>query len=231
MNFQDLYKKIAELDKPVAEAAIEECGEPMGMTPPVADTHTNPPSMSLNINAQGMDDIEELIKLITKVNPDAGKPAGDLPTLTGPGPSIATIKPELPPLKMLPDLDKEPGDEGPEPEEKGPEGKEKEDEAAEPNGEEDDIMNHLNKELKPFDDQQEKDKEQEEDQQASTSPDPEFKDADYMINKLAGGLNKPKTMTKHGYQQGDNPLAMREGDLRAQIKAELAQRLAEAKAK
>jgi hypothetical protein len=35
-------------------------------------------------------------------------------------------------------------------------------------------------------------------------------------------------MTKHGYGQGDNPLAMRE-NLRASIKQELAQRLAEAK--
>jgi hypothetical protein len=38
-------------------------------------------------------------------------------------------------------------------------------------------------------------------------------------------------MTKHGYQQGDNPLAMKEGDLRAQIRAELAHRQAESKAK
>jgi hypothetical protein len=36
-------------------------------------------------------------------------------------------------------------------------------------------------------------------------------------------------MHKHSYKQGDNPMAMKEGDLRAQIKAELAQRLAEAK--
>lgn len=252
-NFTDLYKKIYDLDKPIVESTVAECGEPMGM--PATSTPTNPPSMSVNLNAQGMDDIEELMKLITKVNPDMEKPDASLPSLVPPGPSIASIKPELPPLKMLPDMDAD-NDEMPGGEidsiskaqgdvdgdgdhdmddhdaEDKPEDKEKEEAAVEPEGEEDDIMTHLNKELKPFDDQQAADAEKDEDfQDASTTPDPEFKNADYMVNKLAGGLNKPKTMTKHGYQQGDNPLAMKEGDLRAQIRAELAQRLAEAKAK
>jgi hypothetical protein len=62
----------------------------------------------------------------------------------------------------------------------------------------------------------------------SNEPDPEYKDIDYMVNKLSGGLGRQQTMTKHGYGQGDNPLAMRE-NLRASIKQELAQRLAEAK--
>jgi hypothetical protein len=255
-NFTDLYKKIYDLDKAVVESTVAECGEPMGM--PTSTTPTNPPSMSVNLNAQGMDDIEELMKLITKVNPDMEKPDASLPSLVPPGPSIMSIKPELPPLKMLPDMDAD-NDEMPggeidsiskaqgdvdgdgdhdmdDHDAEKDQDDEKEKEAVEPEGEEDDIMTHLNKELKPFDDQQ-ADAEKEEDatpggfDQASTSPDPEFKDADYMLNKLAGGLNKPKTMTKHGYQQGDNPLAMKEGDLRAQIRAELAQRLAEVKAK
>ena len=261
MNFQELMNKMRELDAPVTEASVEECGEPMGMTPPTAE-HTTPPSMSVNLNAQGMDDIAELMKLITKVNPDMEKPAGGLPSLVPPGPSIT---PSLPPLKMLPDLDAD-NDEMPGGEmdkddspvasiqkamgdvdgdgdhdmddhdaEKDQDDK-PEDEAADPEGEDDDIMGHLNKELKPFDDQQAKDKEQEEASpagfdQASTSPDPEFKDADFMLNKLAGGLNRPKTMHKHGYQQGDNPMAMNDSDLRASIRAELLQRLAEAKAK
>jgi hypothetical protein len=58
---------------------------------------------------------------------------------------------------------------------------------------------------------------------------PETKDVDYMVNKLAGGINKPKQMFKHSYKQGDNPMAMPEGDIRAAIRAELLQRLAEAK--
>jgi hypothetical protein len=58
---------------------------------------------------------------------------------------------------------------------------------------------------------------------------PEVKDTEYMINKLAGGMNRPKGQFKHSYRQGDNPMAMPEGDLRAAIRAELLQRLAEAK--
>jgi hypothetical protein len=63
------------------------------------------------------------------------------------------------------------------------------------------------------------------------APGPEVKDTDYMTNQLAGGMNKPKQQFKHSYRQGDNPMAMPESDLRAMIKAELAQRLAEAKAR
>ena len=39
-------------------------------------------------------------------------------------------------------------------------------------------------------------------------PNPSMKDTNYMTKDLAGGLNKPKTMHKHSYKQGDNPMAM-----------------------
>jgi hypothetical protein len=63
-------------------------------------------------------------------------------------------------------------------------------------------------------------------------PNEEEKDIDYMVNKLAGGMNK-----SHGtypkVSGGDNPMQkitrMGEDDLRAQIRAELQKRLAEAK--
>lgn len=64
MNFNELYKKIAEIDS----RPLEECGEPMGMSAPHSAPAT-PPSMSVNLNAQGMSGIEDLLKLITKVNP------------------------------------------------------------------------------------------------------------------------------------------------------------------
>ena len=109
MNFNQLYKKIADLDKPViAESQIQECGEPMGMsgmTPP-GSAPTTPPSMSVNLNAQGMDNIESLLKLMTKVNPDM-MPKTDMPmpSMTDPVIKIGGDKPGLEPLKMLPDLD------------------------------------------------------------------------------------------------------------------------------
>jgi hypothetical protein len=130
MNFNELMQRMRELDQPVdaqpQSLAVEECGDMSPMAPPMHSTmnskpDTPPPSMSLNLNAQGMDNIESLMKLMTKVNPDminqpqGGMPA--LPSLTPPGPSIMSIKSELPPLKMLPlDMD----DKGPDMDDKGP---------------------------------------------------------------------------------------------------------------
>jgi len=222
MNFNDLMAKMRELDQPVPEtiqapvsdAPVEACGD-MPPAPMDSKPDTPPPSMSVNINAQGMDDIGELMKLLTKVNPDMINQKDAPAAPMSMEPSITSIAPSLPPLKMLPDLDKD------EPKEK---------EAAEPEGEDDDIMTHLNKELKPFDDQQEKDKDKEEAfGNSADDSEPETKNVDYMVNKLAGGINKPKQMFKHSYKQGDNPMAMPEGDIRAAIRAELLQRLAEAK--
>lgn len=39
-------------------------------------------------------------------------------------------------------------------------------------------------------------------------PEPAYKDVDYITKDVAGGLNKPKSMHKHSYKQGDNPMAM-----------------------
>ena len=120
-------QRMRELDAPAAPlAAVEACGDPMGMPPPSIPSKpdTPPPSMSVNLNAQGLDDIAELMKLMTKVNPDMiNQPAPmSMPPISA-EPSIMSIKPPMPgigdlgnldagPLKMLPDLDKdEPHDE------------------------------------------------------------------------------------------------------------------------
>jgi len=121
MNFNELMSKMRELDAPVAPVAAEACGDPMGMPPPSIPSKpdTPPPSMSVNLNAQGLDDIAELMKLMTKVNPDMiNQPAPmGMPPISA-EPSIMSIKPTMPgigdlgnldagPLKMLPDLDKD----------------------------------------------------------------------------------------------------------------------------
>jgi len=110
-----------ELDQPAvqAQAPVEECGDMMGGMPPPSIPNkpdTPPPSMSVNLNAQGLDDIAELMKLMTKVNPDMiNQPAPmSMPPISA-EPSIMSIKPPMPglgnldagPLKMLPDFDKE----------------------------------------------------------------------------------------------------------------------------
>lgn len=49
---------------------------------------------------------------------------------------------------------------------------------------------------------------QKKNEEFKNQPDPKMSDVNYMTKDLAGGLNKPKTMHKHSYKQGDNPMAM-----------------------
>jgi hypothetical protein len=113
MNFNDIYKKVVELDTPVSEAKVEECGMPM----PSSSPSTTPPTMSVNLNAQGLDDIAELMKLMTKVNPEM-MPKNDmpLPSMSDPVIKLATTPSagdEMARLrdKMLPPPDDMDGDE------------------------------------------------------------------------------------------------------------------------
>lgn len=220
MNFNDLMAKMRELDQPVPEtiqapvsdAPVEACGD-MPPAPMDSKPDTPPPSMSVNINAQGMDDIGELMKLLTKVNPDMINQK-DVPAAPmSMEPSITSIAPSLPPLKMLPDLDADNDDM--------------------PGGEKDIEIKGLDRDNDGDHDMDDHDAEKKDKDEAfgnsADDSEPETKDVDYMVNKLAGGINKPKQMVKHSYKQGDNPMAMPEGDIRAAIRAELLQRLAEAK--
>lgn len=43
---------------------------------------------------------------------------------------------------------------------------------------------------------------------ASTTPDEEYQDTNYMTKDMSGGMNRQKKMSKHSYKQGDNPMAM-----------------------
>jgi hypothetical protein len=111
MDFHALLAKMKELDRaPVQSApAVEACGDPMGMPPAPMDNSTQPPppahpSMSVNLNAQGLDNIESMMKLFQKVNPDMMPKVSPSP-IVSPMPTITGIKPALPPLKMLPDFD------------------------------------------------------------------------------------------------------------------------------
>jgi hypothetical protein len=161
------------------------------------------------------------MKLLTKVNPDMinqKEPMSPPSIDIIPPAAMSTNRQELPPLKMLPDLDKE------EPKEK---------EAAEPEGEDDDIMTHLNKELKPFDDQQEKEKDKEEAFGNSVGDsEPDYKDIGASLPN-GNDLNRPKKSFSGKPYRGDNPMAAgayeSKETLRATIRTELLQRLAEAK--
>jgi hypothetical protein len=229
MDFNQLLAKMAELDQPAVEAvtteaALDECPSDMSNVGTPVSPSTPEPSMSLNLNAQGMDNIENLMKLMTKVNPDminqpasiAAPAVSPMPSLTPPGPGISSIGDlgdlDKGPLKMLPDLDSDDGEEGPE----------------EPEDDNKVDVIDLDKDDEEGDDQEEPEDDDEKKEWANSLDDsePETKDVDYMNNKLAGGMNRPKG-THPKVAGGDNP--MQRVDTRESIRTELLQRLAEAK--
>jgi len=214
MNFQDLYKKIADIDRtPVVESTVEGCGMPPSMP---STPSTQPMSMTVNLNAQGEQDISSLMRLLTKVNPDMMPKGVDTPmpsvgpelTIGGPGPKMSSpaddIKGDM--MKLLP-LDKE----------------ETDIKGLDRDGDGDHDMD---------DHDMEKKEKEESFQDATTEPEEEYKDIDYMTNKLAGGMNRPKG-TYPKVAGADNPMqrAQESTDLLSQIRAELQARLAEAKSK
>ena len=193
------------------DGTVEECGMmPSSMNEPKEDSP--PPSMSLNLNAQGMDNIEQLMKLIKAVNPDMDKP--EMP----PAISISPMdKPAgLPPLKMLPDLDADNND--------MPGGEKDMDQPAglgaslDRDGDGDhDMKDH---------DLEKKDKEEAFGNSVDNS-EPEMGDMDDLIRN-GDDLHKKKSMHRAA-AGGDNAMAAESSDLRSQIRAELQRRLAEAK--
>jgi hypothetical protein len=141
-----------------------------------------------------------------------------MPSLTPPGPSISSIGDlgdlDKGPLKMLPDLDSDDGEEGPE----------------EPEDDNKVDVIDLDKDNEEGDDQEEPEDDDEKKEWANSLDDsePEVKDVDYMNNKLAGGMNRPKG-THPKVAGGDNPMQRPRMDTRESIRTELLQRLAEAK--
>jgi hypothetical protein len=230
MDFQQLLSKMVELDRPATEAVVPECGHPMGMTPPMADQTPPPahPSMSVNLNAQGMDNIESLMKLMTKVNPDMiNQPQGGMPpmpSLTPPGPSISSIGDlgnlDAGPLKMLPDMDSD-NDNMP--------GGEKD--HMEPDGDEGPEIKGLDQDGDGDHDMDDHDMEKKDKEEAFANSlddsEPETMDIDAAIPN-GDDLHKQKSMHRAA-AGGDNAMRAEGTDLRAQIRAELQQRLAEAK--
>jgi hypothetical protein len=225
MNFNDLMAKMRELDQPVPEtiqapvqeAPVDECGDmppaPMGMD---SKPDTPPPSMSVNINAQGMDDIGELMKLLTKVNPDMINQKAAPTSPMSIEPSITSIAPSLPPLKMLPDLDADNDDM--------------------PGGEKDIEIKGLDRDDDGDHDMDDHDAEKKDKEEAFGNSvgdsEPDYKDISANLPN-GNDLNRPKKSFSGKAYRGDNPMAAgayeSKETLRANIRTELLQRLAEAK--
>ena len=219
MNFNELMQRMRELD--TTDAPVTEMPVPMPQAPMTAPEGKDKARMNVNISAEG-DAIEEVLKLITKVNPDMinqpEKPEiPDMPDMT-----IAMPKPIN---KLIPDFDDD-NDDKPGGDMDMDMGMDKDDHDADH-----DMIKGLDKDDDGDHDMDDHDAEKKDKEEAyANEPDEDHRDIDYMQNKVAGGMNRPKG-THPKVADGDNPMKkVKEGDdLRAQIKAELAQRLAEAK--
>jgi hypothetical protein len=223
MNFQELLAKMQELDRPATEACGDSpmpMGMPMGM-PEKPDTP--PPTMSINLNAQGLDNIEELMKLVKSVNPDMDKPESPI--------SAISIEPMdkpmggLPPLKMLPDMDSEPDTDNMPP--MGDLDRDDGDDVTKAMGDIDGDGDH------DMDDHDAEEKEKDEAFGNSLNgSEPEYAGIDAAMPD-GDDLNKPKKSFSGKPYRGDNPMAAgayeSKEQLRASIREELLQRLAEAK--
>ena len=241
MNFQELLAKMQELDRPATEA----CGDspmspsmPMSMPSMPEKPDTPPPTMSINLNAQGLDNIEELMKLVKSVNPDMDKPASPI--------SAISIEPMdkpmggLPPLKMLPDMDSEPHDE-PDADNMGGLSDVDADNMP-PMGDLDrDDGDDVSKAMGDIDsdgdhDMDDHDAEKKEKDEAFgnslNGSEPEYAGIN-AATPDGNDLNKPKKSFSGKPYRGDNPMAAgayeSKEQLRASIREELLQRLAEAK--
>ena len=249
--------KMRELDQPTVQpqAPVEECGDMMGGMPPPSipsKPDTPPPSMSVNLNAQGLDDIAELMKLMTKVNPDMiNQPAPMAMPPISAEPSIMSIKPPMPgigdlgnldagPLKMLPDLDKDEPSDGP----KGMGGPDLDDDGdgsnaidtiqksmGDQDGDGDHDMDDHDME-KDDEEDSKKDKEEAFGNAPIGASDQEYHGMDAAVPD-GDDLNKPKKSFSGKPYRGDNPMAAgayeSKEELRASIKEELRRRLSEAK--
>lgn len=227
MDFNQLLAKMKTLD-----TSVNECGDmnsPMPVTQP-QESQTPPPSMSVNLNAHGMSDIESMMKLFQKVNPDMmPKDPIPMPSMSAP-PSIMSISPDSKPInKLLPDLSDEPAE--PDAMNLPPDHDKDHDivKTLDRDGDGDhDMDDHK---MEPEDDE-EGPEDDEEDKKEAWDNEPD--EQEYEMDKVVFGGNdlhkEKKTYPK--VAGGDNPMQkMESGDLRAQIRAELLQRLSEAKSK
>jgi len=183
--------------------------------------------MSINLNAQGLDNIEELMKLVKSVNPDMDKPESPM--------SAISIEPMdkpmggLPPLKMLPDMDSEPHDE-PDADNMPPMGDLDRDDGDDVSKAMGDIDGDGDHDMDDHD-AEKKDKDEAFGNSLNGS-EPEYAGMDAAMPD-GNDLNKPKKSFSGKPYRGDNPMAAgayeSKEQLRASIREELLQRLAEAK--
>lgn len=229
MDFYKLLSKLDQIEKSSTKMETytknENCmqGECGGNMPPVPPIPTQPPiqppSMNVNLNAQGMDDIEQMMQLFQKVNPDMVPKSSVASPISDKSPPTTNVTA----LKMLPldmDMDELPG------------------KSMKPHTHLD-SDDEMGSDDEPYDidaDEEEENHESTDFSSSTTNPDERYYSSDYMNNKLAGGMNSPKD-TYPRVAGGDNPMQrVREAEdaaemFKQRVREELKQRLAEAKKK
>jgi len=248
MNFHELLSKMQEIDTAKTEAApldqsTDECGineMPPMMAPDMPPAEPKDKArMNVNISAEG-DAIDDILKLMTKVNPDMinqpEKPEMPSLSIISPGmdgPMDGPEGPDMPPMpkpinKLIPDFDDD-NDDMP--------GGEKDSMDLPKDHDKDHVM------IKSLDkdgdsdhdmddhDMEKDDKEDDKDKEEAyaNEPDEEYKDIDYITQKTAGGMHRRKG-THPKVAGGDNPMQkVGESDLRASIKDQLLKALEEHK--
>ena len=234
MDLRQLLATLNQIEQPATEEGCGMSAPAMPAIPPKPETP--PPSMSVNINAHGLDNIEDMMKLFTKVNPDM------MPPVTPPTPSIDIIPglgvdkpmgpPEIKPInKLLPDFDAEnddmPGGEM----DSDYDNDGKLDPHEKDHASEKPLLKTLDKDNDGDHDMDDHDLEKDDEKKETwaNEPDEDVKDISFSVHDGNDQHREKETFPK--VAGADNPMqkVKEGGDLRAQIRAELLQRLAEAK--
>lgn len=218
MDFNQLMAKMRELDQPTTE----ECGmspmptsSPSMTTPPPA-----PPSMSVNLNAQGMDNIEQMMRLFQKVNPDM------MPKEPMPMPSL-TSEPKIFSIKSTMDASDEPaGDMDSDYDKDGTLDPHEKDHASEKP-----LLKSLDLDNDGDHDMDDHNMQKKGEAYANEPDEKSVKGSAFPFDAAGDDLHKEKgTFPK--VAGADNPMQRMENtDLRSKIRAELLQRLEEAKSR
>ena len=200
MNFNELYKKIATIDstqtlKEDGHAAVEECGMPMPMPMPHAMPQQDSVSMNVSMNAQGKNGIRDLMNVLKNIEDSVahGDVGAHSAELHHPEDDLVGKEVEIDGPTGAVEIDTDDGhDEGDMAIIDGEAGSQEADKPA--IGAKEKIAAAIASGAV--------------DEEFANRPDVSHKSINFMTKDMSGGLNNQKTMHKHGYRNGDNPLAM-----------------------
>ena len=185
MNFNELYRKIAAIDKKTNDDIVEECG--MGpMTSPMSSPMPQQDNVNMNVNmsgsgAGGIRDLMSILKNIENNSEHGGHeimPGIDSVSIATPG--------------AMDDMDDMGADSG--------------DELAQMLPGNDSGADGPALDDEPMDGPEEEPKDKPEDESFANEPDQNYNDVGAVTTDAGGGLNGSKQQIKQGSTAGNNPL-------------------------